>query len=861
VRLSRLRAVAGAALAAGVILGGAPMAPAGVAIAATPAAPACGQPSDYTVPEGVWLVEVALTGASGASSGGGGGGLGGRVNGTVAVFPGQHLSVLLGCTGDGFNGGAGYGPGGKGLAQPPGPSGSGGGGGGSALMVGTKVLVVAGGGGGGGTNFDTPGGNGGKPPQTTGRGGPNGGCGGCLSGNAGGNGNASLFAPFAGGGGGGGYRGGGGGSDTIGEGGGGGLSFTDPSVTGVVHSVAPSSGNGSVSFTPKSSTFSYGYACGPGVVSQAAPNMGWPFIQVDMTALGGTGGGNGVDPLGVDGGLGGTATGSVIVAAGSALQVAAGCAGRTWSYGTPNSNAGGVSGYGPGGAGGPDHANRAPLGNEIFGGYGGGGGGGASAVLKGNVPLLVAGGGGGSGSYYVADGSGGRGPTPGGNGGKPAGSGGDCAVVPGACFGGKGGSAASPAGQAGAAPAPCNGHVPPAAGSGGGGGGYRGGGAGTWPVCSAWLGSAGGGGGLSYADPSVTDIKFGTGTRPMSGSVGLNFHPVQVDTALSISSSVSAPVFGDAPTFTAKVTPSVPGGPVPAGTAQFNLDGAVLSSVVLDGTGSATSAPTPHLAVGTHRLSVTYSNGLVYRPSTATLPFTVAPKPPTIAVSFVPNPLQNGAGASVSATVAPAWAGGPAATGTVQFRVDGTSLGSYGMTSGTATSGTSEPVSYGAHTLTAAYSGDANYAPGTASVPAFARDETLLVLASSVALDTVFPWSKLTFTATVTPASQRGVVPTGTVTFTDAGVALTRPVTLVAGAATTLPIGHAGMAAGHHTITATYSGDQHFLPGQTTLVILVVGLTRPGSVSTTTTTPRRAGCAGQSTLACAGAARRWRPGP
>jgi hypothetical protein len=124
----------------------------------------------WTVPVGVTSITVNLRGAQGgrgANDGigtGGGGGSGGVVTGTLAVTPGETLTVYLGGAGgdgtraSGSGGGVGgsgsggtFGGGRGGNAGAAGSSGGGGGGGGAAvLMRGTTVLAVAGGAGGGG---------------------------------------------------------------------------------------------------------------------------------------------------------------------------------------------------------------------------------------------------------------------------------------------------------------------------------------------------------------------------------------------------------------------------------------------------------------------------------------------------------------------------------------------------------------------------------------------------------------------------------------------------------------------------------------------------------------------------------------
>ena len=221
----------------------------------------------WNVPPGVTSINIdAAGGQGGAAFNGGAGGLGGRVQATYTVTPGQTLNIYVGGAGQsgaaatpipgGFNGGG----------QGTGFSGTGGGSGGGAtdIRIGgtalTNRIIIAGGGGGAGQD-----------------GGPtNGGAGGGLTGGtaaegnnlsnveatggtqiAGGNGGSLIFygvgspgalgqggngGPNYGGGGGGGYYGGGGGEWA---GGGGGSSYTDPVLaTNVTHTQGFQSGNG-----------------------------------------------------------------------------------------------------------------------------------------------------------------------------------------------------------------------------------------------------------------------------------------------------------------------------------------------------------------------------------------------------------------------------------------------------------------------------------------------------------------------------------------------------------------------------------------------------------------------------------------
>jgi large repetitive protein len=223
----------------------------------------------YTVPVGVTSLTVDVYGAQG-----GFGynvpnvtpGLGGRVQATLAVTPGEVLNIYVG--GQGGPGGttvggtAGYNGGGTGGGWPGGRSGGGGGGASDIRQGGTALsnrVVIGSGGGGTGVNHSSgdAGGNGGGLTGSNGLtgtylgGGATQSAGGTPNGILGAGGNAPNGQ--TGGGGGGGYYGGG---ASAWEGGGGGSSYTAPSVTGVTHTAGARTGNGQITITVPCATVS-----------------------------------------------------------------------------------------------------------------------------------------------------------------------------------------------------------------------------------------------------------------------------------------------------------------------------------------------------------------------------------------------------------------------------------------------------------------------------------------------------------------------------------------------------------------------------------------------------------------------------
>ena len=222
----------------------------------------------FTVPAGVTSLTVTLNGAGGGNGYfGANGGSGGTVTGTLAVTPGQELTIVVGQAGS-TGGSATIGGGG---AQ--GNSYASSGGGRSAIRLSGSDIVAAGGGGGSGSAGSVHGGAGGGGTNTSGAAGTNGnsaigGGGGTTSaggtgGQSAGNGSLGTGGNGGGGGGGGGYYGGGGGG-TYGSvaAGGGGSAFYTGELTNVGGSQGgagnggiyggSSAGNGSVTiiYTP-----------------------------------------------------------------------------------------------------------------------------------------------------------------------------------------------------------------------------------------------------------------------------------------------------------------------------------------------------------------------------------------------------------------------------------------------------------------------------------------------------------------------------------------------------------------------------------------------------------------------------------
>ena len=228
----------------------------------------------FTVPAGVTSIQLTVIGGGGGGGGadsspGSAGRAGARVSGTLAVSPGQILTISVGSGGGGGTSDQGSAPGGvggtnnlgysggSGSAAGPTPISGGGGGGGAAsavLVNGSPTVVAAGGGGGGGGGNGVPG-QGVSPGGTSG--GIAGSAGQTKSGDGGGAGGGGGGYPQGGRGGnvGGGDVGGFSGADgqslvpagfSLGQGGGGGL----PAIRGSRASSGGGGGSVTLSYTP-----------------------------------------------------------------------------------------------------------------------------------------------------------------------------------------------------------------------------------------------------------------------------------------------------------------------------------------------------------------------------------------------------------------------------------------------------------------------------------------------------------------------------------------------------------------------------------------------------------------------------------
>jgi len=176
-------------------------------------------------------------------------------------------------------------------------------------------------------------------------------------------------------------------------------------------------------------------------------------------------------------------------------------------------------------------------------------------------------------------------------------------------------------------------------------------------------------------------------------------------------------------------------------------------------------------------------------------------------VTSAPNPSMFGQSVTLTATVTVSAPGAGNPSGVVTFFDGATNIGTGVVNgSGIATLATST-LSVGAHnSITAQYGGDASFSGSTSGsylhTVSTANTTTSLTSAPN---PSVFGQS-VTFTATVAVVAPGAGNPSGTITFTIDGVPV-GTVTLSGGMATYVT---STLAAGSHSVSATYGGDSNF---------------------------------------------------
>jgi ELWxxDGT repeat protein len=292
--------------------------------------------------------------------------------------------------------------------------------------------------------------------------------------------------------------------------------------------------------------------------------------------------------------------------------------------------------------------------------------------------------------------------------------------------------------------------------------------------------------------------------------------PVSTLSTTSVSSSPNPAGPGLAVTFTATIGVA-PGAGSPTGTVDFKEGSTDLTPGGVALTGNQATFTTAALAVGIHSITAIYSGDSTFTGSQgddSSRPQVVIPDATTTTVLAAPSSLISGQSVVFFAVVSNVSGLPGVPTGTVQFAVDGTNLGSpVTLVSGAAPSITTQLTALGSpHTVTATYiNSDGNFHDNSRSlIQAVSKAGTSTTLISTPN-PAVFGQA-VVFTATVGVLAPGGGTPTGTVDFKEGATDLTPGGITLSNARATFST--ATLTLGHHTITAAYSGDANYTASQ-----------------------------------------------
>ncbi len=302
-----------------------------------------------------------------------------------------------------------------------------------------------------------------------------------------------------------------------------------------------------------------------------------------------------------------------------------------------------------------------------------------------------------------------------------------------------------------------------------------------------------------FAGDSYYQAASGTGTLTVSPA------------ATTLTVADVAGQYGETVTLSATLTRSDDGTPVLGKDITFAVNGTAVGTATTDASGVATLSYTIDVPAGTHTIGADFAGDAYYAASSGTGTLTVSKAPTTL----VADDQTITYGQTVTLTATLTSGGTPVAGRTIDFMVDGVSVGS-GTTdaSGLATYTYTPSDSSGTYTIEASFAGDGYYL-SSSDMATLTVNKAPTTLAADD--QTITYGQSVTLTATLT--SGGAPVAGRTIAFTVDGVSVGSGITDASGVAryTYTP----GLAVGTYTIEAAFVGDGYYLASTDTATLTV----------------------------------------
>ena len=340
-------------------------------------------------------------------------------------------------------------------------------------------------------------------------------------------------------------------------------------------------------------------------------------------------------------------------------------------------------------------------------------------------------------------------------------------------------------------------------------------------------------GGAATLDHTFTTAGSHSITAVYSGTAGFGGSTAQAQTieisssSLSTTTTLQVPataVTGTAVDLTATVAPSNA-----VGSVQFKSNGAAIGSPVTVAGGSAILSHAFSVA-GAQSVTADFTAAAGFVSSSASARTVTVSDPAPVDVQTttslsVPATAVTGTAVDLTATVAP-----NNAAGSVQFKSNGTAIGSpVTVTGGVATLSHTFDTA-GAQSVTADFTGGAGFVSSSASAQAVTVSDPApvdVVTTTSLSVPaTAVTGMAVDLTATVAPNNA-----VGTVQFKSNGTAIGTPVAVTSGVAT---LSHAFDAAGAQSVTADFTAGAGFVSSSASAQTVTVSDPAPVDVETTT---------------------------